>query len=53
MLRKTMPDTFSLELELYLPVTLECLWTLGEMNHSPWQLYRNLPQIQPDASSRG
>ena len=37
-------EKFSLELDLILPITIECLWTLGEGNDHRWRLYQTLPQ---------
>jgi hypothetical protein len=41
-LEESIPN-FSLELDLQLPVTLDCLWTLGESLGRPWRLYAALP----------
>jgi hypothetical protein len=49
-LRKTMPQTFSLDLDLYLPVTVGCLWALGEASDNRWRLYNELPRLAPARS---
>ena len=41
-MRTTMPPTFWAEADLYLPVSLNCLWTLKEASDR-WRLYDSLP----------
>ena len=47
-LRKTMLPTFSLDLDLQLPVTVGCLWALAEASNRNWRLYRELPRLAQD-----
>lgn len=44
-LAKTTLQTFSADLDIYLPVTIECLWALGEGCNPEWRLYNTLPRV--------
>ena len=48
-LRQTLPD-FDADRDLYLSVTLECVWTLAE-SASDWRLYTSLPALEKNAVS--
>lgn len=39
-----MADAFVPEMDLYLPTTIECLWTLAERHSSAWRLYTSFPR---------
>lgn len=42
-LRDKVPDRLALDIELSLPVTIECLWTLAEASNANWRLYQTFP----------
>jgi hypothetical protein len=44
-LLNTTAEKSSLEVNLTLPITIECLWTLGEGNDPRWRLYQTFPQV--------
>lgn len=46
-LLNTTAEKSSLEVNLTLPITIECLWTLGEGNDPRWRLYQTIPQVGP------
>jgi uncharacterized protein DUF6895 len=48
-LRNRAPEGFSADLDLYLPVTVSCLWALGEGPGRGWRLYASLPRIEDPA----
>jgi hypothetical protein len=39
------PDGFSADRDLYLPVTIECLWALREGVDRNWRLYKTIPAV--------
>lgn len=42
---KTTAEEFALEVQLTLPITIECLWTIGEGTDPNWRLYQTLPPV--------
>ena len=41
----------SVDLDLYLPVTVSCLWVLAEGSRQDWRLYANVPRCQQNPQS--
>jgi uncharacterized protein DUF6895 len=49
-LRNVASQEFSVDFDLYLPVTVSCLWALAERPASGWRLYASLPSSEEHAS---
>jgi hypothetical protein len=48
-LRSAAPEGFSADFDLYLPITVSCLWALAESAGNGWRLYASLPVAAPSA----
>lgn len=44
-------SSFNVEASLYLPITVECLWTMRECASDHWRLYGELPALMECASA--